>query len=140
MALNAQSGIEAVGPAPVMCPTCKTQMEFCDEDSFYECPQCKGQFWPRDAKMTCPGCGRPMKYVPPGYYRCSGCDSEFWPPESEEDDEEEPEPGRGSYAGLGLVYNREIKRGSRHSKSSSGRKRKKQKVGPRVISQRYILE
>lgn|GEM_PF-3256921 len=121
----------------VICPTCKQQMQFNNEDNFYQCPQCKGQFWPKDSKMTCPGCGRPMKYVAPGYYRCSGCDSEFWPPEDQSDEEEEAEP-RGYY-GLGLAYLADIRRGKKGAKSSGGRKHKKQRAMPQVLSQRHLL-
>lgn len=123
---------------PIICPTCKKNMEYNQQDNFYLCPQCKAQFWPVENTIPCPGCGRPMRYKEPGYHQCPGCASEFWPPEEETGGEEE-EPPHVSYAGLGLVYLKEIKRGNGRSKNSSGRKRKKQKTGPRVISQRYLL-
>lgn len=124
----------------ISCPKCRVKMSYNREDKFYQCPQCQGQFWPADTKMPCPGCGKPMRYVSPGYYKCSGCESEFWPQEETQEEEEEPEPKRRYYAGLGLVYLEEIRRGDGRSKSSSGRKRKKPRTGPRVISQRYLLQ
>lgn len=134
MTCNAQ-----VSQDDVRCPNCRETMAYDQEDSFYRCPVCKGQYWPNDKAMPCPGCGRPMKLNKlRGFHQCSGCGSEFWPPE-ETEEEEDPELGRGSYAGLGLVYLGEIRRGSGRSKSSGGRKRKKKKAMPRVISQKYLL-
>lgn len=99
MTCNAQ-----VSQDDVRCPNCRETMVYDQEDSFYRCPVCKGQYWPNDKAMPCPGCGRPMKLNKlRGFHQCSGCGSEFWPPE-ETDEEEDPEPVRGSYAGLGLVY------------------------------------
>lgn len=140
MAMFSESGLTAAGE--VMCPRCKTKMNH-HKDNFYECSSCRWQFWPNEVKVTCPVCGRPMK-LDQGLqcYKCTGCASELWPPEDEDGntEEEEPEYRRGSYAGLGLVYAGEIHRGNGRSKNSSGRKRKKLKTGPRVISQRYILD
>jgi len=122
--------------SPVVCPKCKQQMKYDQRDNFYQCPGCGRQLWLPENACPCPVCGRPMRYKSPGYHSCTGCGSELWPPE-EEEGEEDPER-HVSYAGLDMVYIGELKRGYGHSKSS-GRKRKKQKTGPRVISQRYLL-
>lgn len=143
MAMFSEVGLVATGKASVICPKCKKVMGFNQEDNFYKCPGCQGQFWPADdQKMTCPGCGRPMKYINLGFYKCSSCSSEFWPPEEpEEEEQEEDDPanwkctGRvyaGAYPGL---KSNAVKPGGG---SSGGRKAKKKTRAP-IISARYLL-
>jgi len=129
----------AAGKIPVICPSCKREMQFNQDDNFYRCPGCKGEYWPADHTINCPGCGRPMRYIAPGFHKCTSCSSEFWPPDSEDAEEEEENHKTIDAMSLRLIYAGECRRGVKHGKSSSGRKYGKKKVSAKLVGERYLL-
>lgn len=144
MAMFSESSASAVR-GPVVCPSCKQEMLYNQEDNFFRCPGCKGEYWPNEPKMPCPGCGRAMKFNNVfGYHKCSSCGSEFWPPESKEadDDGEQKEDDPSTWKCSGRVYAGEfagLKSNAVKGGSKSGGHRAKKKPKPCSFNNSYML-
>lgn len=121
----------------ILCPLCKTPMEYIAEDNFYRCPTDQWTLWPDEKKVCCPGCHLPMiKNEDIGFYYCTICNVEVWPPEEEEEEygiwkgqksNAPVEARRNVYAG---AYSGPASNAVKAGNKSGGRKaKKKPKVG-----------
>jgi len=124
----------------MFCPGCKKEMQHISEDGSYKCPDCKGTYWHNEPTMACPRCGREMKHnITFGFFKCSHCGSEFWPPEKDEiSDEEQKEDDPSTWKCHGMVKAMGATINGKGG-SKAGKKHKKRKPMPQVLSQRYLL-